>query len=139
VEKTNRNNIMAKNYYIEDNEVLPAVQYCETKPEGYTLITDQAQLLKLTMQDYYQKEKDGKDFYNNFRSRLMLGIKSSTIVPADAYAAELHLADIKDNLISGNWMTASYLTSNKALAGIFTQELKDEILAGINGYIAANY
>lgn len=130
---------MAKKYYIENNEALPAIQYCEGQPEGYTEIIDSALLLELTKKDYVIKEKDGQDFYNTFRSRLLLEIKNGNITPTEAFTVEAYLYDIKDNLITGNWLTAQYLTANKALSGIFTEALKGEILTGITNYVNANY
>ncbi len=131
--------IKMKKYYIEDNEALPAIQYCETQPEGYTEITDADTLLHLTIKDYLVKEKDGHEFYNTFRSRLLLEIKAGNITPEEAFTVEGYLKDVKDNLITGNWLTAQYVCNALPLSGIFTQALKDEILSGITTYINANY
>lgn len=130
---------MAKKYYIEDNQSIPAIQYCEGQPEGYSEITDPVKLLELTKADYVIKEKDGHDFYNDFRSRLLLEIKSGAITPTEAFTVESYLSDIKDNLITGNWLTAQYLTSNKPTSRIFDDDLKAEILGGITNYVNNNY
>lgn len=130
---------MAKNYYIEDNEVVPAVIYAETQPIGYTLITDSVKLLELTMADYTIRQEDGIVFYNTFRSKLLLKIKAGEIQPIEAFTVEAYLKDLKDNLITGNWMTAQNICTNLALSGIFDQVLKDEILTGITNYVNANY
>ncbi len=130
---------MAKQYYIEDDQDIPAIQYSETAPEGFTLITDTDLILKLTKTRYVKYEVDGKDFYNEFRSRLYIEIVAGNITPTEAFQAESYLKDLKDNLTSGNWLTAQYVCTNLALSGIFTQDLKDEILAGIATYITANY
>lgn len=130
---------MAKKYYIEDNQAIPAIQYCEGQPEGYTEITDPIQLLDLTKKDYLTKEKDGHDFYNDFRSRLLLEIKAGNITASEAFTVETYLSDIKDNLITGNWLTAQYLTSIKPTSGIFDDTLKSEILTGITAYVNTNY
>lgn len=130
---------MAKKYYIESDQDIPAIQYCEGQPEGYTEITDGAMLLDLTMKDYKKKEADGHDFYNTFRSRLLLVLKSGAVTPTDAFTLEGYLSGVKDNLISGNWMTAQYICNALPLSGIFTEELKAEILTGITTYITTNY
>ena len=130
---------MAKNYYIEDFESIPAIIYAETQPTGYTLITDDALLLDLTMKDYLIKEKDGCNFYNSFRSSLLLKIKSGEIQATDAFTVEAYLSPVKDNLTSGNWLTAQYVCNALPLSGIFDATLKSEILTGITDYINANY
>ena len=130
---------MAKKYYIEDSENIPAIIYAETQPTGYTLITDDALLLDLTMADYLIKEKDGNVFYNTFRSRLLLKIKAGEIQPLDAFTVEAYLLSVKENLTSGNWLTAQYVCNALPLSGIFDAALKTEILTGITDYINANY
>lgn len=130
---------MAKKYYIENIEVLPAIVYAIECPEGYTEIEDQAKLLELTKKDYLIKEKDGQDFYNTFRSRLMMAIRAGEILASDAFAIETYLSSVKDNLISGNWLTAQYICEGLAYQGIFDEALKTEILTGITNYINNNY
>jgi hypothetical protein len=128
-----------KQYYIEDNESMPSIVYCEGQPEGFSLITDAAKLLDLTMKDYEKKEKDGQDFYNGFRSKLLLAIRGGGVAPTDAFTVESYLSGVKNNLITGNWMTAQYINSILPLSGIYTQTLKDEIQAGIDAYVSQNY
>lgn len=128
-----------KQYYIEDNEPIPAIIKAEQQPEGYSLLTDQAKILELTKIDYNKKQFDGSDFYNGFRSSLYLEIVSGNITPPEAFAVEAHLKDIADNLVSGNWLTAQALSQAKALSGIYDQALKDDIQAGIDNYISTNY
>lgn len=130
---------MAKTYYIENIVNNPAISFSETQPEGFTLITDSATLLSLTEKEYNKREKDGKDFYNNFRSRLYLEILAGSITTTEAFTVENYLVDVARNINTGNWLTAQYTCTNLAISGIFTQELKDEILLGISNYIIDNY
>lgn len=139
MESSNNKRVMAKKYYTEDNEPLPAIIYAETQPTGFSLIADAEKVLFLTKKRYEGYEKDGKDFYNGFRSNLYLEIVAGNVAASDAFIVEGYLKDVKDNLITGNWMTARHLCNSLATQGIFTQTLKDTILAGMDAYITENY
>ena len=59
---------MARKYYQENNEAIPAICFEESKPVGFTLITNQAQLHDLIKGQYIQRAEDGADYYNDFRT-----------------------------------------------------------------------
>jgi hypothetical protein len=130
---------MAKKYYKENNENIPAIAFTDSAPAGFTEITDQDELKELYFKQYETREKDGHDFYNDFRTRLYMDILSGTITTAEAFAVELHLKTLKDELITGNWLTAQNISLGLELSGIYDQALKDDIQAGIDAYITENY
>lgn len=130
---------MAKKFYKENIQLLPAVVYASECPQGFTEIIDAEEILHLTKENYVLKEIDGRDFYNTFRSRLLISIQNEEILASDAFAVESYLSMIKDNLISGNWLTAQYVCNSLPYQGIFNEALKTEILTGINNYINENY
>lgn len=130
---------MAKKWYIEDDEQLPAIVHSETQPEGYSLLTNEATILSQIEKAYKVRELDGSSFYNSFRSRLMREIELGNITPTDAFLVESHLKELKDNLITGNWLTAQSINASLPLSGIYDQDLKDEIQEGIDLYVANNY
>lgn len=130
---------MAKQYYIEDNVTPPAIEFTDTAPIGYTLITDPDLLLECTKRTYKQRESDGKEYYNGLRSQLYLDIVNGTYTPAEAFALEQHLKDVKENIVTGNWLTGQSICSALPLSGIFTQELKESIMLDIDTYVNNNY
>lgn len=121
--------------------------YFTTTPDSGQLITLDSIIANFgtdttiedVMDTYNQRKADGYTFYNNFRARLYLKYDAQEITISEATECENHLRNISDSLNSGNWLTAQVELPLRALLGIFTQELKDEIQAGIDAYVAGNY
>ena len=59
---------MARKFYIEDNEVLPAIKFAENQPTGFTLITNESLIHDLMKTQYVSRSEDGLNYYNNFRT-----------------------------------------------------------------------
>lgn len=130
---------MAKKWYIEDNSDA-GVCFCEEPaPVGMIEITDENYLKFLYVRQYEEREKDGHDFYGGYRADLYMKILSEEITPTDAFLVEQHIKDLKDELITGNWLTAQNVSLGLPLSGIYDQTLKDDIQAGIDNYITNNY
>ena len=130
---------MARKYYIEDNEAIPAIVFEETAPVGFTEITDSAKLLELHSKRYEKNRTDGVDYYNEFQADLYLKIQNATYTVAEVVALEAHLKDVADEIKAGSWLTAQNSIGGVALSGIFDQTMKDSITADINNYVNDNY
>jgi hypothetical protein len=130
---------MARNFYIELNEAIPAIAYEVVAPSGFIEITDQQKLKELYIKKYNERTADGQDYYNNFRSELFLDIINGAITENDAFLLEQHIKTLADNLLTGNWLTAQNTNANLTLSGIYTQAMKDELQTDIDNYINLNY
>ena len=128
-----------RKFYIEDNEALPAVQYVDTQPEGFSLVTDPLQLERLYCTQYKYRANDGATYFNSFRSKLMLDIIGGTYTELEVFALEGHLKTLAEAIVSGNWLTAQNISTNLAVSGIYSQVMKDEIQLYIDTYITENY
>lgn len=130
---------MSRKFYIEDNEAIPSIVFENSAPIGFTEIIDQNKLKELYQLKYNERTKDGHDYYNSLRTDLYLDIVNGTVTDTDAFLLENHVKNLKDELISGNWLTAQYVNSNLALSGIYNQVMKDEIQNYIDNYVLNNY
>jgi hypothetical protein len=130
---------MARKYYTEDNEAIPAICFEESQPVGFTLITDQAQLHDLIKGQYLQRSDDGANYYNDFRTDRYMDILNGVYTDAEVFALESHLENLGIQIATGNWITAQNTNSNLSLSGIYNQVMKDEIQTEIDVYISLNY
>jgi hypothetical protein len=130
---------MARKFYIEDNEAIPSIAFENSEPIGFTEITDQNKLKELYQLKYNERTQDGHDYYNGLRTDLYLDIVNGIVTDTDAFLLEIHVKGLKDELLSGNWLTAQYVNSNLALSGIYDQTMKDEIQNYIDNYVLNNY
>ncbi len=130
---------MARKFYIEDNEVLPAIKFAENQPTGFTLITNESLIHDLMKTQYVSRSEDGLNYYNNFRTDRYIDIINGVYTDNEVFELENHLKDLGIEIVSGNWLTAKNTLSGLTLAGIFTQQMKDEITAFVDTYILNNY
>jgi len=130
---------MAKVFYVEDNEAIPAYQYVDAQPVGYTLVSDVDKLRELYIMQYHQRESDGRNWFEQFRADLMMDIITGTYTPTEIFLLEQHLKTLSENIIAGSWLTAQNVSTNLALSGIYDQGMKDEIQGVIDTYITNNY
>ena len=130
---------MARSFYKEDGEAIPAIQFVETQPVGYTLITDTTELRRCYVNQYRQRELDGRDWFEEFRSDLMMDIISAVYTPTEVFLLEQHLKALTENVIAGSWLTAQSISTNLVLSGIYDQVMKDEIQNRIDIYVTNNY
>ena len=130
---------MARKYYIEDNQAIPAIAFEESAPVGFTEITDNAELLKLHSKRYENNRNDGVEYYNEFQADLYLKIQDATYTVAEVVALEAHLKDVADEIKAGSWLTAQNTIGGVALSGIFDQVMKDSITADIDNYVIDKY
>jgi len=130
---------MSRKFYIENNEAIPAIQYVETQPTGFSLITDANTLKELYVKQYNTRATDGQNYFNDFRANIMLDIINLVYTPEQVFVLENHLKNLIEEIINGNWLTAQNTNLNLALDGIYTQAMKDQIQNHINDYVTNNY
>ncbi len=130
---------MARSFYIEDNVAPPSISFELTAPSGFTEITDEATLQSLYEGKYNDRTEDGANYYNEFRTAVYLKILNETYTPTEAFLLEIHVKDLKEELTTGNWLTAQNVNTNLALSGIYTQAMKDELQSTIDAYVTNEY
>jgi len=91
------------------------------------------------MESYCTKSKDGFEYYNMKRSELVYQIQTAVLTSEDAFAIDTKLKNVKDSLLTGDWITAKNYLDLVVVEGVFTQEMKDEYELEINDYITNNY
>lgn len=128
-----------RKFYIENNEILPAIAFEDVAPVGFSEITDQEELKRLYAFKYKERMKDGGEYYNDFRSQLYLDIVNGTITEQQAFDLEVHIKTVSDNLLTGNWLTAQNANSTLTLSGIYDQPMKDSIQNDLDNYVNLNY
>jgi len=99
---------------------------------GYDVITQ-------LMTSYTQKSSDGVVYYNQKRSELVESIIEGVRTSAEAFEIDVKIKDVKDSLLTGDWITAQVYLSMTVVEGAYTQELKDEFNTEIQDYITNNY
>jgi hypothetical protein len=130
---------MARQFYKEDGETIPAIEFVEAQPAGYTLITDAQELRKQYIFKYRSREEDGINWFEEFRADLMMDIIAGTYTGVQVFALELHLKRLIANVREGSWLTAQNISTNLALDGIYDQTMKNAIQAVLDAYVTNNY
>jgi len=130
---------MARKFYKEDNESIPAIVYELSQPVDYTEITDSEELKRLYIGLYKQREIDGLNYFDDFRASIMMDIIAGTYTETEVFNLETHIKNLQDEVILGNWLTAQNTNNNLALSGIYDQAMKDEIQTYIDDYVQNNY
>lgn len=130
---------MARKFYKEDNELIPAIVYELSQPIDYTEITDSEELKLLYIGLYQQRQQDGISYFEGFRSSIMMDVIAGTYTEIEVFNLEIHIKYLQDEVILGNWLTAQNVNSNMALSGIYDQAMKDEIQIYIDDYVENNY
>jgi len=130
---------MARKFYKEDNESIPAIVYELSQPTGFTEITDSEELKILYIGLYKQREQDGINYFEDFRANLMMDVIAGTYTSQEVFDFEVHVKYLQDEIMIGNWLTAQSINQNLSLSGIYTQTIKDEIQNYIDNYVANNY
>jgi len=130
---------MARKFYKEDNESIPAIVYELSQPTGFTEITDSEELKILYIGLYKQREQDGINYFEDFRANLMMDVIAGTYTSQEVFDFEVHVKYLQDEIMIGNWLTAQSINQNLSLSGIYTQTIKDEIQNYIDNYVANKY
>ena len=130
---------MARNFYKENNEPIPAVVFELTAPGGFTKITDESELHELYLEKYVERQFDGVEYYNEFRATLYIEMLNGTNTQSETFLLENHLSELQGELISGNWLTAQNTLINLPLSGIYNQTMKNEIQNTVDDYVSNKY
>lgn len=130
---------MSRSFYKENGQAIPAIQYADSLPVGYTLISDVTELRECYISQYRKRELDGHNWFEEFRADLMMDIITTTYTPTEIFLLEQHLKTLTENIIAGSWLTAQNISTNLALDGIYDQTMKDEMQAVIDAYVTNNY
>jgi len=130
---------MARSFYKEDGEAIPAIMFELSQPVGYTLITDLDELRKCYISKYNERQTDGGIWFQDSRADLMMDIIAGTYTPSEVFALENHLKSLTENILAGSWLTAQSISTNLAISGIYNQTMKDEIQGVIDAYVTNNY
>lgn len=130
---------MARKFYKEDNQQLPAIEFVETQPVGFTEITNADEIKRLYILQYSERKSDGQQFVVDFTADLYIDVLGGTYTEAEVFALEEHIGNIYADLNNGWWLTAQNANQNLSLAGIYTQVMKDDIQDTIDDYVTNNY
>eukprot|EP00487_Bulimina_marginata_P004244 TRINITY_DN20242_c0_g1_i1.p1 TRINITY_DN20242_c0_g1~~TRINITY_DN20242_c0_g1_i1.p1 ORF type:complete len:131 (+),score=14.62 TRINITY_DN20242_c0_g1_i1:236-628(+) len=130
---------MARQFYKENGEQIPAILFVNEQPEGFTLITDPAEIKELYLGQYQQRIDDGKNWVLNFTADMYIDVLNEVYTAEQVFALENHIKNIYNELNNGFWLTAQDTNQNLTLSGIYTQLLKDEIQSILDAYVNDNY
>lgn len=130
---------MARKFYKEDNEAIPAIKFAVSNPEGFTLITDPAQIKVLYVKQYQTRISDGSSTVRNFTADLYIDTLNGVYTDDQVFELETHTKSLHDDLNNGWWLTAQNTNRNLLLLGIYDQDMKDELQILIDNYILENY
>ena len=130
---------MARKFYKENNETIPAIKFDNSLPTGFTEITDETEIKRLYKIQYGYRISDGKNFVLDFSTDKYVDVLNGTYTEAEVFALENHIKDLYDQLNNGWWLTAQNTNSVLILDGIYNQAMKDSIQVIIDVYITDNY
>lgn len=130
---------MARKFYKENNEAIPAIKFENSLPTGFTEITDETEIKRLYKIQYGYRISDGKNFVLDFTTEKYVDVLNGTYTEAEVFALENHIKDLYDQLNNGWWLTAQNTNSVLILDGIYNQAMKDSIQTVIDEYVTNNY
>jgi len=88
---------------------------------------------------YNERQLAGREFFQEQRAHLYMKLTTSEITMSDAFFIELKLKNVKDYVITGDWLTAQNEINSVIVEGAYTQDIHDAIKAYIDDYVTANY
>ena len=130
---------MARKFYKEDGQQIPAICFELTAPTGFTEITDPVEIKRLYVIEYNKRQADGQQFVIDFTADLYIDIINGVYTEAEVFALEGHIGQIYADLNNGWWLTAQNENQNLSLSGIYTQTMKDDIQSILDNYVNDNY
>lgn len=130
---------MARKFYKENIENLPAIVFELSAPAGFTEITDSAEIKQLYLLQYQKRISDGKFFVLDFTADMYINVLNGVYTESEVFELENHIKDIYDQLNNGFWLTAQNTNQNLALLGIYTDQLKTDIQIILDTYVSENY
>ena len=130
---------MARKFYKEENELIPAIKFALTTPVGFTEITDVEEIKKLYLNKYINRIEGGKKYVLDFIVNIYIEILNGVYTDTEVFELESYLGELCGQLNNGCWLTAKNTNTNLSLSGIYTQTIKDEIQLEIDNYIDNEY
>ena len=130
---------MARKFFKENIEVLPAIVFELSAPVGFTEITDTAEIKQLYLLKYQSRINDGKFFVLDFTADMYINVLNAIYTDSEVFQLENHIKYIYDQLNNGFWLTAQNTNQNLSLLGIYTDQMKNEIQTILNNYVFDNY
>lgn len=130
---------MARKFYKENIENLPAIVFELSAPVGFTEITDSAEIKQLYLLQYQKRISDGKYFVLDFTADMYINVLNGVYTDAQVFELENHIKYIYDQLNNGFWLTAQNTNQNLGLLGIYTDQLKTDIQSILDSYVLENY
>jgi O-phosphoseryl-tRNA(Cys) synthetase len=130
---------MSRNFYIEQEEEIPAIVFELEAPSGFIPLTDSEKIKELISKQYSKREIDGREYFNSIRVKLVTDYSEGIISLNEIFHIEEKIEPVTLKIILGDWMTASYILSNTTVDSIFNQDFKNELVNYINDYILNNY
>jgi hypothetical protein len=130
---------MARKFYKENGQQIPAICFELTQPAGFTEITDTEEIKRLYVIEYNKRKADGIQFVIDFTADLYIDVLSATYTESEVFALETHIGEIYADLNNGWWLTAQNANQNLTLSGIYDQTMKDEIQTILDDYVNNNY
>ena len=137
--KPKKHKKMARKFYKENNESIPAIKFEIEIPAGFTLITDPVEIKSLYLKQYQTRIEDGNNTVQNFTADLYIDVLGGTYTDQEAFDLENHTKDLYSELKNGWWLTANHENQNLPLSGIYDQVMKDEMQILIDTYVLENY
>ena len=130
---------MARKFYKEDNQAIPAIVFENVQPLGFTLITDAAEIKALYLTQYQLRIDDGQSWVLDFTADRYIDVLNEVYTTAQVFELENHIKNLYDELNNGWWLSAQNTNQNLTLSGIYNQTMKDQIQAILDTYVTDNY
>ncbi len=130
---------MARKFYKEDNQAIPAIVFENVQPLGFTLITDAAEIKALYLTQYQLRIDDGQSWVLDFTADRYIDVLNEVYTTAQVFELENHIKNLYDELNNGWWLSAQNTNQNLTLSGIYDQTMKDQIQAILDTYVTDNY
>jgi hypothetical protein len=130
---------MARKFYKEDNQAIPAIVFENEQPLGFTLITDSTEIKELYLTQYQLRIDDGQSWVLDFTADRYIDVLNEVYTAEQVFALENHIKNLYDELNNGWWLSAQNTNQNLTLSGIYDQTMKDEIQAILDTYVTDNY
>ena len=89
---------MARKFYKEENEAIPAIQFVKSKPQGYTEITDEDEIKSLYKIQYSYRIEAGKEYVKNFTTDRYIDTLNGTYTDGQVFELEAYLKDLYSQL-----------------------------------------
>lgn len=88
---------------------------------------------------YDNRVIDGVNYYRRKRAEMVEKIMDTILTSSEAFYVDKKIKEVKQAILTGDWMTAKQYLEETTVEGVYTQDIKDEFMQEIDAYIANNY